>query len=377
MRQRSPGSWELRVFLGRDSSGKRRYPSRTVRGDKAAAEEALTAMVQSLGLRPEEATVGQVLERWFEEAKRSMKASTVATTRVILDAHLLPDIEEVPLAELHTERVEALYRQLAQSGGRRGRGLSGATVRRAHSVLHRGLAQAVEWGWLKANPARAASLPDLSTRQPASVTPLVLQRLPAHAQEVDERLGLFIRLAAVTGARRAQLLALRWWDLDFSSQAVRVVKPATRAASQTSVSERRQLSLDAVTVEMLKAHKRRAEPTADACGVRLAEDAFVFSDSVDSLLSWPPSSVTQAFARLAERAGVPEVRLDDLRHFAVAHLVSTGADARSVAARVWSNVPWPSQLASEAPTDVDREAAEVLGQLLEPSSGEPALPAKA
>lgn len=326
-------------------------------------------MVHGARRRPE--TVAEALEQWLEQARASLKASTLATTRVILDAHLLPRMGEVALGELTNESVEGLYCDLVQGGGRGGRALSSATVRRAHNVLHRGLAHAVERGWLLANPASSASLPELPAREPPSISPSVVCRLLSHAEGEDDRLGLFIRLAALTGARRGQLVALRWSDVDWSSGTLWVEDTTRRAVHRPGPSDRRQLSVDTDTLEMLKVHKARAEAAAEACGVGLSEEALVFSDSADSLMTWSPASITQAFARLADGAGVAEVRLDDLRHFAPAQLLSAGADARSVAVRVWGQSPWPRYLYTEPAADFDRKAAEVLARLLSLGRNEP------
>src|SRR4051794_19616778 len=155
MRQRSEGSWELRVFTGVDPlTGRRRYVTKTVKGGKRAAERELAALVSARESAAPTAsmTVGEVLERWFDHAKGSLSPSTVATTRRILDAHLLPHIGSVPLRALTADKIDALYRQLSARGGRQGKPLAPATVQRAHNVLHRAVGQAVRWGWLPLNP---------------------------------------------------------------------------------------------------------------------------------------------------------------------------------------------------------------------------------
>src|SRR5687767_5670768 len=95
MRQRGERTWELRVFVGREPlTGQKQYVSKTVRGGKRLAEQELARMVAGGDRRTPTAalTVGEVLERWFEHAKPQLSPSTVETTRVVLDAHLLPYI---------------------------------------------------------------------------------------------------------------------------------------------------------------------------------------------------------------------------------------------------------------------------------------------
>jgi len=175
MRQRSEGSWELRVFVGRDPlTGRPQYLTKTVKGGKREAQRALAALVS--GPAPASGptaamTVGEVLNRWLEHAEANLSPSTADHNRTVIDAHLLPHIGDTPLNKLTTAKIDALYRLLSERGARGGKPLAPSTVRRTHNVLHRALVQAVRWGWLGVNPAAAASPPRLPTRDIRPPTP--------------------------------------------------------------------------------------------------------------------------------------------------------------------------------------------------------------
>ncbi len=100
MRQRGQG-WELRVYLGRDPvSGRKRWATKTVRGGKREAQRMLTALVAEAdkgALASTQATVGELLERWFEQAKEDFSPKTVKETRGLLDRYLLPGLGHVSL----------------------------------------------------------------------------------------------------------------------------------------------------------------------------------------------------------------------------------------------------------------------------------------
>ena len=106
MRQRGD-SWELRVYLGTDPvTGKQRYASRTVRGGKRAAQRMLAELVteaeRELLVRAN-ATAGELIEAWFEQATRDFSPKTVKETRGFIDRNLLPAIGAVPLSRLKAE----------------------------------------------------------------------------------------------------------------------------------------------------------------------------------------------------------------------------------------------------------------------------------
>ena len=105
-------------------------------------------------------------------------------------------------------------------GGRDGQPLAPGTVHRVHVVLHRALTQAVRWEWIWLNPAALASPPRV---EPADIRPPSVdqvRRLLDVVRDDDIEFFTYLHLAAPTGARRSQLLALRWADVDFGHAAV-------------------------------------------------------------------------------------------------------------------------------------------------------------
>ena len=131
IRQRGD-AWELRVYLGNDPvTSKQRYASRAVRGGKREAQRVLNEMVseaeRGLAVRSS-ATVGELLEAWFEMAKGDFSSSTVKETRGFIDRNLLPRLAAVPLSKLKASDLDRFYRQLIATGGVGGRPLSPATA---------------------------------------------------------------------------------------------------------------------------------------------------------------------------------------------------------------------------------------------------------
>ena len=191
-----------------------------------------------------------------------MRASTLATTRVILDAHLLPRIGEVGLGELTSEGVEALYGQLAHSGGKGGRPLSGATVRGPTPSCIEGWP--MRWSGeaqgqpgklsLRAGHTGAGAIPGQPFSPSPSVIPCPARRRapwPVHPRGRPHRArrGQLVGFAGVRGVVLATLAVAGW---------------GPSASRHPGPSDKRQLAIDAYTLEML--HKDRAEAAAERAG---------------------------------------------------------------------------------------------------------------
>ena len=123
LRQRGRGTWELRVFVGRDPmTGRDRYKTKTVKGGKRVAEEALAAFVTQVAVGVASAgTFGELVERWFDVASvaRDWSPKTVVETRRIVDTKLGP-LWPLSLDKVRTAVIDSFYAALRSHGGRCG-----------------------------------------------------------------------------------------------------------------------------------------------------------------------------------------------------------------------------------------------------------------
>jgi integrase len=197
------------------------------------------------------------------------------------------------------------------------------------------------------------------------------------AEQEDKAFAVFLVLAAVTGARRGELLALRWPDLDLDLGTLTITRaisegpdgPVEHQRPKTRGSVRR-LALDENTVAILAAHRSRLDDTSSACGIGFPSAAFVFSHEPDGSAPWRPGFVSLKFRRLRHAVGLDEVRLHDLRHFVATTLLGAGVDLPTVAGRLGHAGGGRTTLAvySHFQQASDRNAADLLGKLLAPSA---------
>jgi integrase len=335
LRQRRPGSWELRVHAGRDdTTGRPRYASRTVHGDREDAERELgllVAQVKDSPTSPTFGTVGELCDKWWNYTSRNLAPAVAVEYRRLLDKRIIPALGPVKLVDLHTRDLDAWYRDLLDGGGVTGEGLSINSVRRVHSVIHRALEQGIAWGWIATNPAARASPPPARRSRLHLPSPHELNALIDASAHVNAALPIFFRLAAVTGARRGELCALRWRNVDTQRGTLHIAGAIAEAATgiveqATKTHAERRLTLDPDTLHQLE--------TLRPVGVGQVEHRFVFTHDPHGQAPWRPNYVTLAFGRLTRGLGMTDIRLHDLRHFAATNMLLNGIDVGTTAGRL-------------------------------------------
>jgi len=368
-------AWELRAYAGRDPVTKRQtYVTRTFRGGKRDAEDALAKLVTEVaggGHAAQDTTIGDLIRAWLDLAEKELSPTTSRGYEWIVKTYISPTLGSVPLAKLRPAQLDRFYAKLRDEGGHDGKPLSAATVRQVHAIIRRALQQGVRWGWLTSNPAALASPPRVRSRQLNPPAPTGVIKLVATAEAEDPDFGCYLLLAATTGARRGELCALRWSDVDPSGNALTISRAVVEAAhskvveKDTKTHAARHIALDDGTAAVLEGHRKRCVERAFACGVKLAPSAYVFSGESDGTRPWPPNDVTKRFIRVRNRAKLDDVRLHDLRHFAATRLLAAGVPVRTVSGRLGhANAATTLGVYAHFLEESDKDAAAALGALL-------------
>ena len=367
--------WQLRVYAGRSPvTSKPVYVSRTAYGDADAADVALAELVAEVGTSdhagPSE-TLGSLLDRWLARVTvlKALSPTTVQEHRRTIDKTIKPVLGDVELRKLDPEVLDTFYTSLLT----REKPLSAASVRRVHAVISAACAQAVKWKWLADNPAARATPPPLRQAQKATPTPADVQAMIAAADPDDPDMACLIALAAVTGARRGELCALRWSDVDLDQATLRIERSVAVVAGvwitkSTKTHAGRVLALDPFGLEVLRRQRARLEDRAADLGITVTDDTPVLTYNLATPIS--PDTMSHYIRDIATEAGV-DVHLHQLRHFAATQLIGGGTDVRTVAGRLGHrDASVTLRTYSHALPERDREAADALGRTLALPSGE-------
>lgn len=367
LRSRGDDRWELRVYAGGGT-----YISRSVRGTRREADTALARLITEVAdgkaARPSAATVAGFLEEWYDTASIDWSPGTANQARIVLDAYLIPRLGTELLHRLSTHRIDQLYASLRREGAR-GKPLAASTVRRIHGFLHQALEQAVTWERIPTNPAARARRPKVTRTEREMPGPGDLARLLAAAD--SDELRTFLRLEAATGARRGEVCAIRWADLDLDQRIMHIRARTVLAAGgvqvlpMTKAGTARRIALDEGTVVILRAHHLAMTERTFTCGARLRKDAYVFSDHPACQEPWRPDSTSRRFRVARDAAGLTGLRLHDLRHAHATNLIGAGIDVATVAERLGhSRKSTTLDIYTHRVDGGDERAAQVAGDLL-------------
>jgi integrase len=361
--------WEISVDSGRDPiTGRRQRVRRGFSGGRRAAETALNDLVNEVTsgrASASSASVGDLLNRWIENVQDDLSPRTLQGYRRIVNKRLIPALGSKKLQRLSTKDLDALYRSLTAHG------LAPASVRMVHAVMSSALKQAVRWGWIQNSPADRASPPSVRRAKITLPEPSdVIRLIEAGRRSQSPLLGLFFHLATVTGARRGEIIALRWDRLSLESRSMLIEHSIAQVGSQliekdTKSHQSRRIALDEMTVALLEERRTEQLELSRQTKIDLRPDAFVFTDSVSGSEPWKPDRVTLAFGRLCRANGIEGVRLHDLRHFAATHMLTSGVDVRTVSGRLGhADASTTLGVYSQFMQSADAVAADVLGNLI-------------
>lgn len=364
------GSLRVQVDAGYDPvTGKRHRVTETVsaknrseREVRREAEKVRTRLMNQVDERRNPrtgATMNDLFDRWLDvlDVERSTRTGYVGK----IEKHLRPTIGKLPVGRLDAETIESMYAQLRRCKDHcRGRRfvqhrtagdhvcdehraesctpvrpdscpacrrrcgdhvctpLSTGSIRVVHSVLKSALNRAVRWQWIAVNPVSFVEPPAIPRPNPAPPTAAEAAAILTEAW-TDPDWGMLLWLAMTAGARRGELTALRWSDLDLDRGAVTFGRSIGQIGGEmwekdTKTHQRRVLSLDEYTVELLKEHHLRCADRCAAVGIDPTGSMYVFSPEPDGSRPIRPDTVTQRYGRMVKRLGLTS-HFHTLRHY--------------------------------------------------------------
>jgi integrase len=373
---RRGSKWAVVIDVGRDpSTGKRvrRWHSgfTTRKEAERAARDLLTRVENGTYVdtaHGRRSVAEYLVHEWLPAKRATVKATTLASYRLHVNAYIVPQLGAVRLSSLRAPQLNAFYAELLEHGRCNGAGaLSPKTVRNIHGTLHKALDDAVRWGRIARNPAALADPPKGASPEMRIWTAEQLRAFLEHVR--DDRLVAAWHLLATTGMRRGELLGLRWADVDLDGGFLSVRQTRVSVDYEVSVgtpkTERgtRTVALDPVTTAVLREHRARQLEERLVWGPAWSDSGLIFTRENGTEIH--PQRLSQYFRRLATSSGLPPIRLHDVRHSYATALIKAGQPIKIVSQRIGHASPTITMAIYQhvLPSD-DVEAAAVGARLI-------------
>jgi len=329
--------WYVLVDVPAGPDGKRRRRGvggfKTKREAKAAEAEALRRIRDGMFVEPSRLTVGAYLtEMWLPSMASQVRATTLGGYRHNVRAYIVPRLGDIPLQRLTTARVGVFYGELVASGGQNGRPLSPKTVRYVHTTLRRALRDAMADGLVVRNVAAQARPPRARRVEMHTWTAAEVGAFLASVRE--DRLYTGWLMLATLGLRRGELLGLRWSDVDLTTGRIAIRHTLVMVDGKPAMAEpktakgRRSLTLAPQVLEAVRGHRAHQAAERLSWGANYTDSGLVITTEDGRPMH--PETLSGLFVRQTRRAGLPQIRLHDLRHSVASILLAQGVHPKVV-----------------------------------------------
>jgi len=365
--------WRFRVDLEPGPGGKRRQRTITCKTEaEAVARQAETRgqVARCEYIEPSKYTVAQLLKDWQAEGAHRWRPTTrdsyALAVRVWSD-----QLGTIPVQKLTRQDVQRVTDRLLRTGGRDGKGRSPRTVALALQLLSEALDLAIDDDVIRTNVARRVKRPAQRRREMSTWTADQLRSFLGHV-DGDPLVGLWH--LSCRGLRRGEVLGLRWQDVDLTGRTIHVRQTRTESGGKVHVGPpktergRRSLPLDDAAVRALRLTYERTVgstvvPLHHGDGPRRVGDRLVAVDPAGQPLR--PEVYGDMFARLTVAAGLPPIRLHDLRHSAITVLLEQGIPVPTVARFAGHDPSVTLRTYAHVTDHAARAAADVFGRAFE------------
>lgn len=375
--ERRNGQYTTRVSLTDAATGKRtqrRLTARTKGALDVLIAEARSEFNRGNYVEPNDTPLSVWMEHWLSTYQRG--GSSILNRDVAIRSHIASDpIGSIPLGRLRLVHLQQYVDRKAQI-------LAPSYVNSLVSILGMALRRAKRLKLI-----REVLVDELDVPASRRATWTVLSREDANRlirETAGTEWGAFWTLAVMVGARRGELLALRWEDVDLRSGRITIGRTIRRDAAGawfmgelTKSGGKRSFQLPARCVAALTEHRRRQLER------RLSASVWVDSGAVFDTGNgehWrQPSVIGHRWRQERERLGLPAMRPHDLRHTSATHMIRSGVPIPTVAhilghsnpattMRVYSHVIAEMEHEAAARIDAMYDVSEVDCTTIEPAA---------
>jgi integrase len=341
---RGKGTFQLRIFLEKDSAGKRHYFNETFRGKPKDAEKRMRELIakheRGEPLTLSNDTLNAFLDEWLK-AQPNLKESAREAYERTVGYYVRPYIGGKLLAKIEAADIQDLYATLADK-----KKLSKSSIRLVHTLLGMVFRLAIKRRKIMFNPMGGVVSPGgkqmeqekREAREERTMDPEQVAKFLREAAET--RFAAIFTIAFYTGCRPGEMLGLRWIDYDAPARMIRIRKTiAFRKGREwyldtpKSAAGRRNLRLDDDLADLLDKHRKRQLEDRMRAGGAWEDHGFIFCDEIGAPYS--QSQLRYYCKQILKAAALPEhFNPYSARHTSATLLGAEGVNIKTISERL-------------------------------------------
>lgn len=358
--------YQITIEGGYDQlTGKRIRVFKNVSGSKREAKSVMHKMIAEMEqgklTKKSHKTVGEWMDEWVSEYLPRVEETTKIGYKTKIKCYIKPTIGDILISSLRAEHIQRMVNGMIEEG------LAPKNIRDTFNNINAAMKKAVKLRLIPYNPCEAVELPKLKKYRAKVYSPTMIQALLNKAKNTSMYLPVF--LLVMVGLRRGELLALRWDDIDFNNNILKVRHNMVRGEdgyiikSPKSEAGIRDIHLGQDVMLVLKQARLQYMNDAFEYGTGFQNLGFVIRKEDGS--PFHPDSMSQKWRRFLERHNLPKIRLHDLRHSNATALIQAGVSPKVVQQRLGhADVQITLNTYTHVLPEMDIEAAEKLDSIM-------------
>ena len=361
--QRKNGTWRAQVTV----QGQRlSYSTKSKREAQAWVRKTLAQVDDGLTYQNAQTTLEEFMKNWLTSIESKLRSNTYKQYRQITQQHILPGLGKIKLKDLKPEHIQNRYNEMVKQG------IGLRTVQLTHSVVHIALVHAVKLGVIPRNPDDATTPPKPSPKEMRFFDQDQVQQFLIIAKEKNDKFYALYHLAISTGLRQAEIIGLKWSDMDWDKKTLQVQRQLTRKkggsfefTTPKTKAGKRTIILGPNTCDVLKVHRQNQFQLMLAAGKKWQDHDLIFTTSIGTPID--KYNLLKSFKQLLRDAGLPEIRFHDLRHTAASLMLNSDIPVIVVSRRLGHSRPSITlDIYGHLIPGRQEEVAELMDELLTP-----------
>lgn len=386
-------SYLIRVSCGYNVSGKKITRSMTWKPTQGMTAKQIEKELQKQSLQFEEKcknglisndprlTLADFVPQYLEIVKSRLSPATYNYYERALNTQILPIIGHLKLCNIKPVHVQELINSLSRKPSQKhkrkdgtypeaDKTISAATVRRYLTIIQSVLNQATKLEIIPTNPARAEKLTipktatpnvEIFTKQEAAEMLACLENEPLQFQ-------VLIQIAIMTGARRGELCALKFSDVDFNTNRITIERAAIKLKGQPITTkppkdyETRTITVAPYCIELLRELQAEKDKERERLGDKWQGGDWIFTQWNGEIMN--PQTPTKWFSKFLDRNGLKHRKFHSLRHTSATLLLYGGVNIKQVQGRLGHGDIETTNKYLHYLSEADSESANVLQNML-------------